>query len=72
MTKILFEKMKLHYQTLRIKLGKLQSTLFIANTVGNRCKASVLIVRVYFSQTSSIHFCLGFSSHPYYPGCPLQ
>lgn len=38
MTKILFEKMKLHYQTLRIKLGKLQSTLFIANTVGTAVK----------------------------------
>ena len=38
MTKILFEKTKLHYQTLRIKLGKLQSTLFIANTVGTAVK----------------------------------
>ena len=36
--RILFEKMKLHYQTLRIKLGKLQSTLFTADTVGTAVK----------------------------------
>ena len=54
----------------KILSDKLQSTPFIADTVGTLSKCphwrESLIAELYFSQTSIVYFCRGLSCRPYY------